>query len=72
MNAPDAPLADYARPKHFTHRLSDEELTALRKYAAGLLPDREGRMALKAFVSRVYSDLQARGFYVCAAVERSH
>lgn len=77
MNGPrtgleNAPIPDYARPKDFTHRLSDEELVALRKYAAGLLPDREGRLALKSLVERIYKDLQARGFYVCAAVERTH
>ena len=68
----NAPLPDYARPKNFTHRLSDEELVALRKYAAGLLPDKAGRMALKNLIDAMSRDLQARGFFVCAAVNKTH
>lgn len=67
----NAPLPDYARPKNFTYKLTDEEMLALRKYAAGLLPDKPGRMALKSLIDKMYLDLCKRGFFVCAAVEKT-
>ncbi len=66
----NAPIPDYARPKDFTHKLTEEELIALRKYHAGLLPDKQGRMVLKGLVDQIYKDICARGFFVCAAVRK--
>ena len=67
----NAPLPDYAQPRNFTHRLTDDEMQALRKYAAGMIPDKPGRMALKGLVDQMYLDLCKRGFFVCAAVQKA-
>lgn len=61
---------DYARPRSFTYRLTAEDLIVLRQYSQGILPDKAGRMALKALVRRLFSDVQQRGFFVCAHVEK--